>query len=580
MAMRNNNVWRTLGGTGALMGVLALGACGSDDNAAPPSPTASTLACTQITTGALGLSGLKVASAVAVAASGSVGSDASAYPAHCQVTGSVNERTGIDGKPYAIGFEVRMPDASWNGKFFFQGGGGTDGAVNPALGVLPGAGATTNALSMGYAVVSTDAGHVTETDVSLGFLGGVQFALDPQARLDYGYNAVGTLTPLAKQIVQRRYGSAPSRSYFVGCSNGGRQAMVAAARFADQFDGVVAGDPGFNLPKAAVAEAWDTHQFLSVSPGNPAGAFTQAEMNTVAAAITTRCDALDGATDGLVQNSAACQSTFNLATDVPTCGGARDGSCLTTAQKTALQAIFDGAQDSSSNALYNRWPWDPGIAAGNWRVWKLEAAFLGGNSLNATLGAGALAYLFSTPPFTLANGAPSTLLSFMDTYPFDQANTLINATNATFTTSAMSFMTPPNATTLAAFKQRGKMIVYHGQADPVFSVQDTVDWYDQLRTGDSAAASFARLFVVPGMNHCSGGPTTDKFDAFGALVNWVEQGQAPEVITASVSPANAEKPAGWSTTRSRPLCAYPKRAVLKAGASDLDSADSFACVLN
>lgn len=565
---------------GACIAALALAACGSDDGGSPTAASPTTLDCAGITTAALSITALKVTAAVSAAASGVPGSSAAAYPAHCRVAGTLNERTGSDGKPYAIGFELRMPDAGWNGKFFFQGGGGTDGAVNPALGTLPGAGSTTNALSMGYAVVSTDGGHTTETDPSLGFLGGVQFALEPQARIDYGYNAVGALTPVAKQIVQRRYGSAPNRSYFVGCSNGGRQAMVAAARFADQFDGVVAGNPGFNLPKAAVAEAWDTHQFLTVSPGNPDGAFTQAEMGTVAAAIGTRCDALDGAADGLVQNAAACQAAFNLATDVPTCSGARDGSCLTSAQKTALQAIFDGARDSGGGALYAGWPWDPGIAGFGWRIWKLSAPFLGGNSLNATLGAGALAYVFSTPPITLPDGSPPTLLNFMDTYDFDQANTRINATTATFTESAMSFMTPPNAATLASFKTRGKMIVYHGQADPVFSVQDTIAWYDALRTQDSAAASFARLFVVPGMNHCSGGPTTDQFDAFGALVQWVEQGQAPEAITAAVSPGNPEIPAGWSSGRTRPLCAYPKRAVLKAGATDLESADSFACVLN
>lgn len=565
--------WWVLG-----LGAAVLAGCGGDGETVAAAPA--TLGCAQLTTGALGVGGLKVAAAAEVAASGAAGTDPNAYPAHCRVAGTLNDRTGVDGKPYAVGFEMRMPASGWNGRFFFQGGGGTDGVVNPALGTLPGAGNTSNALTMGYAVVSTDGGHTSETDPGLGFLGGVQFAFDPQARIDYGYNAVGSLTPVAKQIVQRHYGSAPSRSYFVGCSNGGRQAMVAAARFADQFDGVLAGNPGFNLPKAAVAEAWDTHQFLTVSPGDPAGAFTQAELNTVAAAITARCDALDGATDGLVQNSAACQSAFNLGSDVPTCSGARDGSCLTTTQKSALSAIFGGAQDGNGQPLYNRWPWDPGIAASGWRIWKLEAPFLGGNSLNATLGAGALAYLFSTPPFTLADGSPATLQAFMDSFPFDQATALIHGTTATFSESAMSFMTPPNATTLSTFKSRGKMIVYHGQADPVFSVQDTIDWYDQLRTNDSAAAQFARLFVVPGMNHCSGGPTTDRFDAFGALVQWVEQGQAPESITASVSPGNAEKPAGWSDQRSRPLCAYPKRAVLKAGATDLESADSFSCVLN
>jgi feruloyl esterase len=140
-------------------------------------------------------------------------------------------------------------------------------------------------------------------------------------------------------------------------------------------------------------------------------------------------------------------------------------------------------------------------------------------------------------------------------------------------------MTPVNATQLSALKSRGgKLIVYHGTADPVFSPNDTIAWYDAVNAGDSTAPGYARLFLVPGMNHCSGGPATDRFNMLTALENWVERGAAPDSVVAKVNPVDPDVVAkGWPATRSRPLCAYPKQAMLKAGATDLESASSFVC---
>src|SRR5690349_8332234 len=152
-------------------------------------------------------------------------SDKPPMPAHCEVIGHINERMGRDGRPYAIGFHLRLPDA-WNGRFFFQGGGGADGVLGTALGPV-GTGQPDNALLRGYAVVSTDAGHTASRDGGPA-IGGVAFGLDPQARLDYGYNAIDVVTRTAKQIVEQHYGRKPDHSYFVGCSNGGRQGLVAA----------------------------------------------------------------------------------------------------------------------------------------------------------------------------------------------------------------------------------------------------------------------------------------------------------------------------------------------------------------
>ena len=245
-------------------------------------------------------------------------------PEHCRVTGRMNDRIGLDGRPYAIGFELRLP-VEWNGRFWYQGNGGIDGSVVPATGAL-GGGPLTHALAQGFAVLSSDAGHPAAYGPSFGF--------DPQARLDYGYQAVGTLTPMAKAAINVAYGKRPDRSYIGGCSNGGRHVLVAAARYADQYDGFLAGAPGFNLPLAALANIWSAQRYASVATGNPATpagletAFTTAERRTVAAAVLQRCDKLDGVRDGLVQDTRLCQKVFDLKRDVPTCAGERDGSCL------------------------------------------------------------------------------------------------------------------------------------------------------------------------------------------------------------------------------------------------------------
>lgn len=521
------------------------------------------LACTDLTTAKLKIPNLQVASAVEVAASG-------ALPAHCQVNGALNARTGIDGRPYAIGFELRTPlPGAWNGKFFFQGGGGTNGFIVPATGNLLNA-PTGTALERGYAVASTDGGHDTgQSDAT--------FAIDPQARLDYGYNAVGQVTVVAKKIIEARLGQAPTRSYMLGCSNGGRDAMVAASRFADQFDGYVAANPGFNLPKAAIAQTWDTQQFMSAASAGqlPKDAFPATAMALVAQKILERCDALDGVADGIVNDRAACQTAFNLDADVPTCASGSANSCLTASQKTALQNVFSGARNSTGQSLYASWPWDAGVAGQNWRFWKLDAGFAP-LPFNTLIGAGAMGYIFTSPPDApdLSDGGLGYQLSFS----MDTGAPKILAKNATYTESAMTFMTPPNPTELTTLKARGKLIVVHGTADPVFSPNDTIAWYDALQSKDTNAGSYARLFLVPGMNHCAGGPATDRFDMLKALEDWVEQGTAPTSVRATVNGADPDVvAAGWPATRSRPLCAYPTRAMLKASATNTEDAASFEC---
>ncbi|WP_077002126.1 tannase/feruloyl esterase family alpha/beta hydrolase [Variovorax sp. KK3] len=490
-------------------------------------------------------------------------------PAHCLVQGRMNERTSpVDGQRYAIGFEMRLPK-DWNGRFFHQVNGGLDGAVVPAMGGIGGGGPASTALQKGFAVISSDAGHAGSM--------GPRFGLDPQARSDYGYNAVAQLTPMAKNLIAQAYGRGPDRSYIGGCSNGGRHAMVAASRSAAQYDGIVAGNPGFQLPKAAVAQLYGAQQYAKAANAKtPSGdpdlqsAFTPIELQLVSRAVLARCDALDGLADGIVSDVKACQARFKLDTDVPTCTGARDGTCLSPAQKSALANVHAGARDSAGRAIYSTFPFDAGIAGGNWREWKF--------AYPAARDAGAVGFIFSTPPLADRPGG----LPFALGFDMDRDAPRITATDGPFRESAMDFMAPPAADRLDTLRARGaKMIVYHGTSDPVFSSDDTAAWYDRLQAhhgGDAAA--FARYFPVPGMNHCSGGPATDQFDMLDALVDWVEQGRAPQSVTAAArgpgaTVVNAEVPSTWAPRRTRPLCPYPRVASYTGG--DPESATSFAC---
>ena len=519
--------------------------------------------------------------------------------AHCLLAGKMFERTSpVDGKTYAIAFEMRLP-LEWNGRFFYQANGGIDGSVVTATGNTSGGGPLTSALLQGFAVISSDAGHTAAQNPT--------FGIDPQARLDYGYQAVGKLTPMAKRVIRAAYGKSPQRSYIGGCSNGGRHTMVAASRYADQYDGYLVGAPGFNLPQAAVANIYGAQQYAplavpgAVIPGGPpfgglpdlSGAFTLAERKLLSDKVLARCDALDGLADGLVQNIRLCQRRFDLDSDVPTCAGARDGTCLSAAQKQAIGNIFAGPKDSHGRPIYRSFPYDGGHAgggtAGGTAFWEFIAPL--------ALDSGSVGFVFKTPP---ANPVGFDGPAFTLTADIDELAAQIFATDATYTESGMSFMTPPHPTRLDTLQRRGgRMLVYHGVSDPIFSVNDTIAWYRKLKGSgdrhdrddddrhhrrghdDDDDHGFARLFPVPGMNHCSGGPSTDQFDLLSALVRWVEKGHAPERVVASargpgnVGGVNVDVPADWAPDRTRPLCAYPKVASYRGG--NVERAESFVC---
>jgi hypothetical protein len=579
--MRTATTCRRIGGV-MILTLAASGLAGAQDDgarrrqglpqltAAQPGVRLGT--CESLGGGLAGLPNTTITAATTVAA-GTLALAGQPIGEHCRVTGRAFVRTSpVDGKVYAIQFELRLPTA-WNGRFWHQGNGGIDGSVVTATGNTGGGGPLTSALLQGFAVLSSDAGHTLAQ-------GGPAFGLDPQARLDYGYQAVSKLTPLAKAAIAVAYGRGPDRSYFGGCSNGGRHTLVAAARHADEYNGYMAGAPGYNLPLAALANIWGAQRYATVATANPATpagletAFTTAERKLVANAVLARCDALDGVADGLVQDTRTCQARFNLERDVATCAGARDGTCLTQAQKRVVDGIAKGATLANGERFYAAFPYDSGIGGGGVPFWEFTAPL--------NLDSGAVGTIFQVPPSTaaLVNGP-----AFSLGLDVDATLARLFATDATYTESAMSFMTPPDVRDYNDVRRRGaKMIVYHGVSDPIFSVRDTERWYrgvDQSSGGN--ADDFVRLYEMPGVNHCSGGPAVDQADFITPLVNWVEQGVAPQALVASARGAgnaggvNPDVPVTWAPDRTRPLCPYPTIAQY-AGQGDIERATSFRCV--
>ncbi|MBB3175836.1 tannase/feruloyl esterase family alpha/beta hydrolase [Variovorax sp. Sphag1AA] len=506
-------------------------------------------------------------------------------PEHCEVLGSIGQHTGADGQSYAVKFHLRMP-TSWSERFYYQGGGGLDGSVG---------GADAAQINQGYAVVSTDSGHDAATNISA-VAGNAEFGFDPQARLDYGYDGPARVVQAAKAITRTYYRQKIRYAYFEGCSEGGREGLMFSQRYPDLFDGVIAGNPGIDLPKAAVAEAWDTQAFASAARsltpfGFPdlATSFTAAELSAIGDAILKECDAKDGLVDGIISNPHACR--FD-----PRTLGPQGSGLLSASQVTALRNVFDGARDSKGRALYAGWFWDPGIAAPGWRLWKIGPLFPGpGNtSLNTTLGGSALPFVFTTPPnsktagrpgyagtvITTAGPAPSlpglndAFMPWLLSFNMDADAPKIYARSGIYSQSAMDFM-GTSSTDYRRFRAGGsKLIVYSGQADPVFSSKYHIGWYRDLidRTGGVRdTQQFARLFVVPGMNHCGGGYATSQFDAFSALVKWVEKGQGPSAL---IGTAPADTP--WPG-RTRPICAYPAQPRY-TGHGSIEDAANFVCV--
>lgn len=522
------------------------------------------------------IDGLEVVRSERISKGADLGGRAGVAPAdYCSVVGRIGHHTGIDGMDYAITFNLSLPD-TWNGDFVHQFNGGIDGVNVPATGPLLSGDRTQTALGRGYAVVSSDAGHDGGAVRDAGFAGASRFGFDPVARRDYGYGAVAKLHPVALAMVERAYGTAPGRVYGVGGSNGGRHAMVAAARMPEAFDGLLIGYPAFSLPQSAIQRATDAKAFAAVN-GDIRKSFSQDDMNVLSQGILDACDALDGLADGLVQDTEACQTTFDIT--ALQCTAGQNAGCLSPAQVTALAVSQAGTTTSAGQVIYPPGFWDPGMNSRNWRVFRVESGDERGKLYPTfvTRGAAVLPQMFATPPI-LSDGTPEGQLQFLLDFDVDRDSALIWATNDAFPESAITMVTPPGADNPVMQEARDagmKIILIHGAADPIFSLGDTIGWYRKLdaNNGDDAEA-FVRLFAVPGMPHGAGGPSPDDFDFFSPLVDWVENGIAPEVVVAGVTEGNREGQAALGDV-TRKLCLYP--AVARYTGSDPSSADSFTC---
>ncbi len=445
----------------------------------------------------------------------------------CRVEGEIDRRMGADGKPYAIGFSVTLPDR-WNGRFLFQGGGGLNGSVAlplgfQAAGEMPG-------LAQGFAVATTDSGHR-----GAGFDG--SFFRDQQASLDFYYIAIGRVAQVAKSLIANYYGRAANRSYFVGCSTGGREAMIMSQRYPGYFDGIVSGDPAIRTGFSNLALGYMTAVFDQAAPkgadGKPDATklFSDSDRSLIVHSILETCDAKDGLKDGMIFNPKACD--FDPGSLV--CSGTKSDNCLTRAQADALKKAFAGPKTSRGDVVYPGMPYDAGIADK-----PGIRGLLNGPLIPVQTGA------------DLANFDPDR----------EQERVLANPT---------ALLGDSTWTNLSSFTQHGgKLIFYHGMSDPWFSPLETVRYYEQMSkdTSGGSATAWSRLYLVPGMGHCQGGSATlDRFDMLSAIVDWVEKDKAPDRVIAT---------GAAFAGRSRPLCAYPQHAEY-SGKGDPNDAANFTC---
>jgi pimeloyl-ACP methyl ester carboxylesterase len=449
-----------------------------------------------------------------------------AVPAHCRVDGVIDERTGRDGKPYGIGFAVSLP-ANWNGRFLFQGGGGLNGSVQPPLGA--GYAGDSSALARGFAVASTDSGHKGE-----GFDG--SFFRDQQASLNFLYQAVAEVTVVAKAIVARHYGKPQKHAYFVGCSTGGREAMLMSQRFPNYFDGIVAAAPAARTSFSNLGLRYAAAALNAIAPrdaqGNPQtrAALSDADRKLVYDGMLETCDTLDGNRDGLIFAPQNCH--FDPGTLA--CPADKKDGCLSAGQVGAIRAVMQGPRTTTGRQVYPGYYYDTGI--------------------------------------TTTQGLPGVLVG-----PFIPESRPVGTTfdvdaAAAEAMSARAMLGDSSAwTNLSTFRGHGgKLIFLHGVSDPWFSAQESVRYYEELARDNAEVpiADWSRLFLVPGMGHCGGGARTlDHFDMLSAVVDWVETARAPERVIAT---------GGSMPGESRPLCPYPKHAHFN-GSGDAREAANYTC---
>jgi feruloyl esterase len=432
-----------------------------------------------------------------------------------------------------INVEVWMPLTGWNNRFQGTGGGGYTGAIGYT--------ALATGLKQNYAVANTDMGTVPAT-----VLDGTALVGHPERWLDFGSRSTHEMTVAAKTLVQAFYGQPARYSYFTGCSTGGHQALEEAQIFPDDYDGILGGAPGHNRTHLHTAFVWDY-----AVPHKTAGAFIPAsKLAVLNSAVLAACVGKDGglATDAFLTDPRDCG--FDPAS--LQCASGDAPNCLTAQQVDTARKFYDGPRNSRTHArIYPGWPLGTELG---WAFLE-DPALFGLPAAPAFEGITTWALGLGYNPLTL---------------DFDTSMAKVDAVLA----PTVNFM----STDLSRFSQHGgKLILYHGFADAIVSPVDTINYYERIMTERNLTLaeeqSFIRLFMAPGMGHCSGGPGPNSFDALSSLVKWTEQGIAPTRIIATKY-LNDNPAQGVQMTR--PLCAYPQEARY-TGSGSATSASSFAC---
>ena len=466
----------------------------------------------------------------------------------CRVAGSIRPTSDSD-----IRFEVWLPTSGWNGKFLSAGEGGYAGAINY--------GGIGGALQRGYAGGSTDTGHVGGTaDFAPGH---------PEKVTDFGWRGKHLQAVRSKDIIREFYGQPAKHSYFSSCSNGGRQALMEIQRFPEDYDGVLVGAPANDWTHHFAGFVWN-EQALFNTPG---AHLSSTKLQAIQAATLAQCDALDGVVDGVAEDPRRCR--FDPASLA--CPAGTDGpSCLTPPQVSAAKKIMAGPHNPrTGRQIYPGYFTSAAGDPGSWGAWITGPA-VPGASIQGFFGNGFFGRIVYEIP------APG--VWDFSTFNFDS--------DMAFTDRKTERTMNATETNLRAFRhenRRGKIIMWHGWEDPAISGASAVDYYEDVVRENKDAKDFFRLFMVPGMVHCGGGPGPNAFgqslpqaqplsnapehDILSALERWVEEGTAPERIVAVKYVNNVP---AQGIARTRPLCVYPKVAVYD-GSGSTDDASNFRC---
>ena len=458
---------------------------------------------------------------------------ASDTPQHCRVTGVITPE---------VAFEVNLPDR-WNRRFYMTGNGGLagdalDGPTSPDR---------TAGLSNGFVHARTNTGHDSRQEPSGSFI-----LSNPQKAIDYAYRAVHVTAETAKKIAADYYAQPIQFSYWNSCSNGGRQGLLEAQRYPDDFDGIVANAPWVDQTGFTVGAMWN-QKALTEAPLSPE------KLRLVAEKIMDRCDAVDGLKDGLIDDPRACR--FDASRDVPACSvGTDTPDCLTAAQAATINKIHDGP-------ISRRKPFITGYMPGSEAVTT---------ALNGTTNSGWVGAIVPAQPgakpadFNLAEGVmrylildpPQPEYDFMK-FDYDRDPSLVKR---------WSKLADAKDADLSKFRKRGgKVIMTYGWADQILQPMMGVNYYEAVVAKNGRSTTdFARLFMMPGVAHCGGGIGPDRVDATTAVIDWVEKNKAPDSLVAT-------KVTNGTVARTRPLCPYPQVARYK-GQGSIDDAANFSCV--